>query len=32
VVATLLFRFIAFWLPIGVGLVALWHLRRKALI
>lgn len=32
VVATLLFRFIAFWLPIGVGLVALWHLRRKVLI
>ncbi len=32
VVATLLFRFIAFWLPIGVGLVALWHLRRRAFI
>jgi uncharacterized protein (TIRG00374 family) len=32
VVATLLFRFIAFWLPIGIGLIAMWHLRRKALI
>lgn len=32
VVATLLFRFIAFWLPIGVGLLAMWHLRRKALL
>jgi uncharacterized protein (TIRG00374 family) len=32
VVATLLFRFIAFWLPIGVGLVALWDLRRQALL
>jgi uncharacterized protein (TIRG00374 family) len=32
VVATLLFRFIAFWLPIGTGLVAMWHLRRKALL
>jgi uncharacterized protein (TIRG00374 family) len=32
VVATLLFRFIAFWLPIGVGLLAMWDLRRKSLI
>lgn len=32
VVATLLFRFIAFWLPIGVGLVAIWDLRRKSLL
>jgi len=32
VVATLLFRFIAFWLPIGVGLLALWDLRRQALL
>jgi uncharacterized protein (TIRG00374 family) len=32
VVATLLFRFIAFWLPIGLGLVALWDLRRQALL
>jgi uncharacterized protein (TIRG00374 family) len=32
VVATLLFRFIAFWLPIGVGLGALWDLRRKGLL
>jgi len=32
VVATLLFRFIAFWMPIGAGLIAMWHLRRKALI
>lgn len=32
VVATLLFRFIAFWLPIAVGLLALWDLRRKKLI
>ncbi len=32
VVATLLFRFIAFWLPIGVGLVAMWDLRRKSLL
>jgi len=32
VVATLLFRFIAFWLPIGVGLLAMWDLRRKSLL
>jgi uncharacterized protein (TIRG00374 family) len=32
VVAILLFRFIAFWLPIGVGLLAMWDLRRKSLI
>jgi len=32
VVATLLFRFIAFWLPIAVGLVALWDLRRRKVI
>jgi len=32
VVATLLFRFIAFWLPIGTGLLAMWDLRRKALL
>jgi uncharacterized protein (TIRG00374 family) len=32
VVATLLFRFIAFWLPIAAGLIAMWHLRRKALL
>jgi uncharacterized protein (TIRG00374 family) len=32
VVATLVFRFIAFWLPIGVGLVALWDLRRQELL
>jgi uncharacterized protein (TIRG00374 family) len=32
VVATLLFRFIAFWVPIGVGLLAMWDLRRKSLI
>lgn len=32
VVATLLFRFIAFWLPIGVGLLAMWHLRRESLL
>jgi uncharacterized protein (TIRG00374 family) len=30
VVATLLFRFIAFWLPIAVGLLAMWDLRRKS--
>lgn len=32
VVATLLFRFIAFWLPIGVGLLAMADLRRKSLL
>ncbi len=32
VVATLLFRFIAFWLPIGVGLLGIWDLRRKSLL
>jgi uncharacterized protein (TIRG00374 family) len=32
VVATLLFRFIAFWLPIGVGLLAMWNLRRESLL
>ena len=32
VVATLLFRFIAFWLPIGAGLVAMWRLRRESLL
>ncbi len=32
VVATLLFRFIAFWLPICVGLLAMWDLRRKSLL
>ncbi len=32
VVTTLLFRFIAFWLPIGVGLLAMWDLRRKSLL
>ncbi len=32
VVATLLFRFIAFWLPIGTGLLAMWDLRRKSLL
>ncbi len=32
VVATLLFRFVAFWLPIGVGLLAMWDLHRKLLL
>ena len=32
VVATLLFRFIAFWLPIGTGLLATWDLRRRSLL
>jgi uncharacterized protein (TIRG00374 family) len=32
VVATLLFRFIAFWLPIGAGLLAMWDLHRKSLL
>jgi uncharacterized protein (TIRG00374 family) len=32
VVTTLLFRFVAFWLPIGAGLVAMWHLRRQSLL
>lgn len=32
VVATLLFRFIAFWLPIGIGLLAMWNLRRQSLL
>ncbi len=32
VVATLLFRFIAFWLPIGAGLLAMWDLRRRLLL
>lgn len=32
VVTTLLFRFIAFWLPIGAGLIAMWHLRRQSLL
>jgi len=32
VVATLLFRLIAFWLPIGTGLLAMWDLHRKSLL
>ena len=32
VVATLLFRFIAFWLPIGVALLAMWDLCRRLLL
>jgi uncharacterized protein (TIRG00374 family) len=32
VVTTLLFRFISFWLPIGVGLLAMGDLRRKSLL
>jgi len=32
VVTTLLFRLIAFWLPIGVGLLAMWDLRRRSLL
>ena len=31
VAATLLFRLIAFWLPIGTGLLAMWDLHRKSL-
>lgn len=32
VVTTLLFRFVAFWLPIAAGLLAMWDLRRKSLL
>jgi uncharacterized protein (TIRG00374 family) len=32
VVATLLFRFISFWLPIPLGLLATWDLYRKSLL
>jgi uncharacterized protein (TIRG00374 family) len=32
VVATLLFRFISFWLPIPLGLLASWDLYRKSLL
>jgi uncharacterized membrane protein YbhN (UPF0104 family) len=32
VLALLLSRAIAFWLPIPVGFAAFWHLRRKQLL
>lgn len=32
VVATLGFRFISFWLPIGAGLLAMWDLHRQSLL